>query len=121
MDSCRATTKEGKPCGATPRPGREWCAWHDPDLAARRDEWNRAGGQGKSNVNRARKRLPSDLQDVAGIILKALRDVEAGDLAPAQASAMSGLARAYCAVYESGLVDQRIKDLEALIAERTGT
>jgi len=79
------------------------------------------GGKAKSNVNRARKRLPSDLQDVAGVILKAIHDVEAGTLETPKATALATLARAYVALYDAGLVDQRIKDLEALIAERTGT
>ncbi len=111
---CQATNTAGNPCQAEPRKGRNWCVWHDPELAERRKEWSLRGGHGKSNAVRAKKRLQRmELQDVDAALCTALVDVLAGDLEPGLATAAATLARAIHAVRTATEHEQRIAELEA--------
>ncbi len=112
VDGCSAMAANGSPCRAQVWRDR-LCRWHHPDLVAERDEWRRKGGAGRSNLNRADKRLPRSHRDVRDALLRALSAVEAGDLEPAKAQAMSSLARAFVTVAESGDLDERVAALEA--------
>jgi hypothetical protein len=47
------------------------------------------------------------------LLLQAIHDVKAGDLEVTKATAIASLTRAYVAVYESGLVESRLKEIEA--------
>ncbi len=109
---CTGTNRDGKPCSA-----QVWrdglCRWHHPDLASERDEWRRKGGAGRSNLNRADKRLPRSHRDVRDTLLRALSAVEGGELEPPKAQAMASLARAFVTVAESGELDERLAALEA--------
>ena len=103
----------GERCQAQPVRPSGYCFWHDPALAAERAAWRRKGGEGKSTANRAAKRLPKDLRDVRDALLRALRDVEGGGLAPQQANAMAALARAVVAVHQVAELEARVASLEA--------
>ena len=111
VSRCTATAASGAPCNA-----QAWrdglCRWHHPALAAERAAWRRRGGEGRSTANRAGKRLPKTLLDVQGALLRALAAVEAGELEPARANAMAGLARALVTVTEYATLEQRIAALE---------
>ena len=120
-DQCRGTTRDGAPCAARPRPERGWCAWHDPDLADRRDAWNRSGGRAKSNVVRAQKRLPQDLRDTLEALYRVMAAVEAGDMEPSRASAIAQVSRAIVAVFETATVEARIAEIEAKVAARAAS
>ena len=113
-EPCEATNRDGSPCGARARPGSRYCPWHDPALAGERDRWRRNGGAGRSRASRAAKRLPPDLRDVQASLLRALRAVEAGELEPQRASAMSALARTILTVMEHGAMELRIQELERI-------
>ncbi len=111
-DGCKATTKAGSPCSAQLwRDG--WCRWHHPSLEKERGAWRRQGGEGRSNVKRAAKRIPRTLIDVQAALFRALAAVEAGELEPAKAQAMSALARAVVAVHGAGELEERLRALEA--------
>jgi hypothetical protein len=119
VDQCRATTSEGNPCAAKPRPGREWCAWHDPELTDRRQEWSRRGGKGKSNRSRAAKQLPGEMghDEVLRWVGLSIKGVLSGRIEPGVANAVANLARAYIAVREAGAVEdltQRLDELERM-------
>ena len=110
-DRCLGRNRDGSPCSAQPGPSG-LCLWHDPALAAERAAWRRKGGEGKSTANRAAKRLPKDLPHVRDALLRALRDVEGGGLAPPQANAMAALARAVVAVHQVAELEARVASLE---------
>jgi hypothetical protein len=114
---CQGTTRQGSPCNALARSGSVWCPWHDPDLAEDRTTWRRQGGREKSNIRRAAKRIPEDLQDVKWALLRAVEGVEAGTLEPARAQALASLTRALVTLYEVSEFEQRLGDLEAQAAE----
>lgn len=110
---CSAITKAGTRCPNRTLPDREWCFTHDPDLAETRKQGSQKGGKGKSNTARARKAISADLRDVGDLLLQEINDVKTSDLEVTKATAMATLTRAYVAVYEAGLVDAKLKELEA--------
>ena len=112
---CRALTRDGDPCNAKPRPGSDWCPWHDADLSARRSEWSRRGGVGRSNKRRAAKQLPEEVLTPAalqGLLGRTLRDLLAGKAEPGVANAAANLGRAIVAVREATEVEARLAELE---------
>ncbi len=115
-ERCQATAASGQPCSATPRPGRPYCLWHDPEAGEARRELSRKGGAARSNRARAKKRLPAEsltLQEVQGLLSVALKGVLAGRIEPGIANASANVARAIAAVAQAGEIEERIAALEA--------
>lgn len=125
MDTgCKAITTAGTPCSATPRPGRDWCRWHDPDLAEKRQAERVAGGEARSNKRRARKLLldarmsPAEIE---GLLSRGMVQVMTGKMAPGMLSAIAAGARAYVAVREAGEVEERLAAIEESLAQSAPT
>jgi hypothetical protein len=115
-ERCQARTKEGKPCSATPRPGRFYCLWHDPEAADERRRNAAKGGRSRSNLARLKRALPSerlDFGDVQGVLGAVLRDLLAGTLDPPVANAAANVARAFAAIAQAGELEGRLRELEA--------
>ncbi len=114
-ERCQATAASGKLCSATPRPGRPWCLWHDPEAAEQRRELSRKGGVARSNRARARATLGAPLApaEVQAILGRVLKDVVGGKIEPGVATAAAGVARALIAVREATEVEERLAALEA--------
>lgn len=122
---CSSRNKSGQPCSA-----QAWkdslCRWHHPELEAQRAEERRRGGHARSNASRARKRLTSDLRDMADVrirMMSALEKVERGELEPNVGTAMATITRAIAAI--SGVADFELQLAElrrevAELAERRG-
>lgn len=106
---CKATNKDGTPCGARAiRDG--WCPWHDPQREEANREASRMGGKAKSNIARARKQLRGDIRDIADVqarLVAAMDRVEKGDMEAGPANAMANLARAIVTV--AGVADFEIQ------------
>jgi hypothetical protein len=126
---CRGKTKEGKPCSATPRPGSPWCAWHSPELAGKRAEWSRKGGENSSHENRAKKALAGGFRDVEiaqATMLQVLAKLYKGEMDPAVATAMATVARSIDALAKTtgaaGLEEQlaEMRAQIAVLSERRG-
>lgn len=66
-DRCSGTNRDGGPCAAPCRPGRPWCAFHDPDVRERIAAGRVQGGRDKSNARRARKHLPAEPMTAAEV------------------------------------------------------
>jgi hypothetical protein len=118
MPQCQATTTTGKPCAATPRPGRPFCAWHDPELAGRRKAWSAKGGVNKSNLQRARRQLPGTvltMPEIQGYLGKALQDVLAGTVEPGVGTAAASIARTLHQIIVSTELEERVGGLEAAL------
>jgi len=114
-ERCQATAASGKPCSATPRPGRPYCLWHDPEAADQRRELSRRGGVGRSNAARARKQLPAGVltgKELQGLVGVTIKRVLTGATEPAIGNSIANLARAYIAVAEAGEIETRLADLE---------
>ncbi len=117
---CTATRRDGSHCAAPPSAIGEngFCWAHDPDKREARRAARAKGGRQRATSARAEKLLPSHMRPVLGAVLAAIRDVRAGAITPAQASAIASLAGAAVKVYQVGLLEERIADLEALQAGR---
>lgn len=102
------------PCSATPRPGRPFCLWHDPEAGEARRELSRKGGKGRSNAARARKAYPAALTvgEVQGYLAATLKGVMLGRFTPGQGNAVAALARAIVTVREATELEERIEELE---------
>lgn len=116
---CQGITRTGNPCNARARPDSPWCPWHDPELRAERAGWRQEGGRSKSNVRRAAKRLPQNLQDVQHALFRAVQGIEDGTLEPHRAQALSSLARALCTIYQMGELERRVVELETQTMQRS--
>lgn len=112
---CKATTVTGQPCSATPRPGRDWCRWHDPALQEQRRAERAAGGRARSNDARARRQLRQarmDPAEIEGLLCDALHKVTAGEMAPGILHALAAGARAIMQVRQAGEIEERLTALE---------
>ena len=118
---CAAITQKGSRCPNPAVRDSDKCFAHEPRLREVTAQGRRTGGKERSNIRRARRAIPEDLQDVANVLLEAIYAVRAGTLESSAASALSSLARSYVAVYESGLVESKIADIERRIAERVAS
>ena len=117
VEKCQSIARNGKPCSATPRPGRPYCAWHDPEAAEQRREWSRRGGAARSNRERARKQIPDALttEELAGWLSVAFRKVLTGGMEPGVATAAATVAKAILTVNEAGALErfeERLSQLE---------
>jgi hypothetical protein len=122
-NQCAATTQAGKPCAATPRPGRTLCAWHSPDFAEQRRTWSAKGGANKSNKARASRDLADaglTMPEVGGLLSGALKKVADGTMEPGVGTALATLARAIVAVQEAGALEDRLSQLEVRAGLGTG-
>src|SRR5436309_11042625 len=92
---CPATTATGQPCRAHPRPGRPFCALHDPELAETIAEGRSKGG---ATPRRPSRRLPPILDHlhVAQLLSELLVDAvnETDPSNPRQLQAVTALSRA---------------------------
>ncbi len=71
---CQAQRRDGQACGGVAGPSG-FCFAHDPELAARRKEGNRQGGQNKDTTRRLTKLVPSSLKPVLETLFTALDEV----------------------------------------------
>jgi hypothetical protein len=98
-----------------PRPNRDYCQWHDPELAEERSRWQVAGGKSKSNKSRARKKVLAagmELGEIDGALCQALQDVLAGRLEPGVATAAATVARTISQLRTVADIEKRLEELE---------
>jgi hypothetical protein len=62
--------------------------------------------------------MPEDLKDTLAALYRVMAAVESGEMEPARASAIAAVSRAIVGVYEAGLVESKIAELEAKIARK---
>ena len=123
-DRCQAIAASGQPCSATPRPGRPFCLWHDPEAEEQRRELSRRGGAARSNRARAAKQVPADvltIDELRGLLGQTIKAVIAGRVEPGVGNSVAALSRAYVVVNEAGAVETleaQVNELRALIAAR---
>jgi len=108
---CKASSADGKPCRAKAIRG-DYCFAHSPELADKRKEARKLGGENKSKRNRLVKMMPSRLGSVLEKLEKAMDEVHDGKLDPKAATALSVLSNTIIRVWEAGECTQRIEALE---------
>jgi hypothetical protein len=111
---CKAPNRTGKPCSATHfRDG--WCRWHHPELEGQRQAERAAGGQARSNKVRARKQLADavlTINDLDGLLCRALVQVAGGRMEPGVGSSMAGIAKTVVAIRQASELERRLEELE---------
>jgi len=112
--TCKAPNRAGGPCGAQHyRDG--WCRWHHPELEAQRQAERAAGGHARSNKVRARRQLAEavlTINDLDGLLCRALVQVAAGKMEPGVGSSMAGIAKTVVAIRTAGELERRLEELE---------
>lgn len=114
---CTAHKTSGEPCNGNARDGSAFCWSHDPELAERRAEGRRRGGEERSNARRAARQwaavgeviAPSDLP---AMLRGAFVEVWQGNLEPSQAQALVSIAKASVSLSHDLELEQRIARLE---------
>jgi hypothetical protein len=104
--------RDGQPCSGKPTVSG-WCVAHDPQA----NDWRARGGTARSNAHRAAKLLPSRLRPIVEELELAFREVHKGMLEARTGQAMAAIASALVRVYLAGEQEQRLRDIEASIAE----
>ena len=121
-NQCKHPNRTGGPCGASHfRDG--WCRWHHPDLESQRQAERAAGGAARSNKARARKQLADavlTINDLDGLLCRALVQVAAGKLEPGVGTSMAGIARTITTIRSTGEIERRLEELERQAATRKG-
>jgi hypothetical protein len=125
---CRGTRRDGTPCQAPAHAvnGEGYCWAHDPARAEARRHARAAGGRATRRTARLDRLVPGTLRPVLATLLDALDGVYPADgddgpprVSPAQAGAMASLAGAIVKVYQVGILEERVAQLEAA-QEATG-
>ncbi len=116
---CSATRRDGEGCRADARPERPFCFVHDPTLQNKAEQARKVGGYNSSTANRAAKRVPKDLRELASTLMGAITEVHRGELEPRALSAMAAGASAVVKLYEVGEFEARLRELEARAATVT--
>lgn len=114
---CSQLKASGKPCGGNALTGKAYCWSHDPDLAEQRAERARRGGEQRSNARRAAKQWAAigeqvSASDLPAILKACLFSVKSGAMEPAQASAITGLAKAAISITNEIELEKRLTALE---------
>jgi hypothetical protein len=118
--TCTATKRDGTSCRSMALDSG-LCWAHDPAVRDRADAARRKGGENRSTLVRASRRLPRDMQELSRRILEAFAAVESGELAPDRAHAMSRLAAVYVQLHSAVEVDARLEALEQAANGGKGT
>jgi hypothetical protein len=113
MSDCTERRKDGSPCTVRARPGRPFCAFHDPDLQGKREAARVNGGANKATSRRLDKLTPATLHPLLEKFIGAVDAVESGTLEPKQATAMAALGGVILKFYELGQLEATLQDTQA--------
>ena len=114
---CLAATKRGEPCRTSVLPGGDYCAFHDPALADRRQQARAEGARKRNRLRSIRsKRAPLDsaaglARFTDGVIHGAVEGTIAVDVARVALYGVSVLRQ----VLETHELERRLAALEAAV------
>jgi hypothetical protein len=116
---CGSRTSDGSPCAAHRVAGSEFCFFHDPKKAKKRERARRAGGQKNRPLTLPRTapevRL-DDSRDVTHLLADTINQVRRGEIDPKVANAVGYLANLMLKAQERGEVEHRLAALEAAVS-----
>lgn len=117
---CQAQTKQGQPCGATPRTGQPFCAFHDPGRAAEQAQARRRGGYNRQTVKAAGVTGPESLRtpaEVQALLEEVLADTRLQENSAQRSRTLISLALAALKALEVGELEERLAALELAYKE----
>lgn len=117
---CNHVKPEGSRCKAPVLPGKPLCAFHDPDLAAKRAEGRKRGGQVRSRPAAVLPATTPDaalatVSDVAAFLGATVNQVRRGELDPKVGNCLGVLCGQLLKAIEGGEHERRLAALEAAL------
>ena len=115
MPSCKAKTKQGKPCKAQAQRGRSYCFTHDPAQAKARAKAHRKGGH-RTRTPHGNESLPRKvrtLEEAQAILDYTLSEIEHMPNSLQRARVLIALFDSFVKALEIGELEARISALEA--------
>jgi hypothetical protein len=119
---CTATRTDGQPCEAPARPGRSYCAFHDPELAEQRADARRRGGQRRSQKAAVLSSDAPDLPlqtvgDVTRLLADTINQCRRGQLDPRVGNCLGYLASVMVRAIEGSETERRLAAIEEQMAQ----
>ncbi len=114
--TCEGTRRDGSRCTSTIVLDSGRCFAHDESRRADRAAASARGGKGRAHIARADRLVPSSLRAPLALLFDVLGEVHRGELDPRAATAMAAVAGAITRLYQAGVVEDRITELEAQVA-----
>jgi hypothetical protein len=119
---CVAARADGSPCRARPLPGKDRCAFHDPDMKARRDAGRVAGGRARAKKAAVLPEGAPDaklgtIAEVAELLGLTINQLRKGQLDAKLANAVGYLAGVLVTAIKQGDLERRIEEIERRLAE----
>lgn len=119
MNRCKATRKNGQPCGAYAIADGDYCFTHSPEHKGQRQDAHQKGGK-----NRKRQRIlkpfpmcdPKTVQGLGQFLEVVMQGAWSQDIQPPLARTLGYLAQVQKGVIEAGELEARVKHLEEIIA-----
>lgn len=117
--TCEGRRRDGSRCTSAIVLDSGFCFAHDESRRADRAAASARGGKGRGRIARADRLVPSSLRAPLALLFEVLDEVHRGELDPRVAGAMAAVAGAITRLYSAGVVEDRITELEAQIAQLT--
>jgi hypothetical protein len=120
LAGCRQTKADGSPCRGKARPGSDFCAFHDPAVAAKRAEGRKAGGRKRSRpaavVSTDAADVPlTSVRDVVVLLGDTVNRVRKGELDAKVGNCLGVLSGVLLRALEEGDLAEQIQQLRASI------
>jgi hypothetical protein len=118
--TCRATKPDGTSCIAKTQERKNWCYFHDPELAEERRAAQARGGQGNRAPSLpidAPDFAPETVSDLRPLLVATINQVRRAEISPNAATAICNLANTLMKALDDRDLRQRLSDLEQLLAQ----
>ena len=112
--SCKFVKSGGEPCQAKCMTNSDYCYWHNPDVAAKRAEARKKGGQNRragKQSNHGRYSIKTT-DDILVALEDALNDACGLENSHARARTIGYLCQILLKTLEVGALEERLKALE---------
>jgi hypothetical protein len=114
---CQATTRDGKPCGATPMHGKKKCLFHTSNFAS---ELGRKGGRRRAVYNPDGLEPfppPKNAEELLALLATTICEIRSGRIDPRVANSLIYGSAAFLNTLEIADLGQKLKELEKHFAE----
>lgn len=120
--SCKFVKSNKEPCQAKCMTGSDYCYWHNPDMAAKRAEARKKGGQNRragKQGTRGRYSIKTT-DEILRALEDALNDACGLENSHARARTIGYLCQISLKALEVGTLEERLKALEQKVFQKGG-
>jgi hypothetical protein len=122
--TCERVKDNGEPCKANARPGRPFCAFHDPELSGRRAAGRRAGGVKRAQRAAVLPEAPEvrlgSVAELGALLDQTMSQVRRGELDPRVGNCIGYLASVRRQTLVDGELELRLAALEQRLKGKHG-